>query len=150
MAYKEAVCCVLSSTALAPSIASHSNQLLTLLSFLPSSTSSKLKLVVFNPFWSGEMWQLMVSVKRSLHQRTRHRIADETMVTADGLCRVQGDGPRPSFFRTLLLAPLTLLGCFSPQHIAGEQGMWLSGELARASDRDFLMVRDSMRYAIYV
>lgn len=112
-------------------------------SFLPSSTCSI-------PFWSEEMWQLMVSVKRSLHQRTRHRIADETMVTVDGLCRVQGDGPRSSFFRTLLFAPFTLLGCFSPQNIAGEQGMWLSGELARASDRDFLMVRDSMRYAIYV
>ncbi|KAL8209128.1 hypothetical protein R6Q59_033485 [Mikania micrantha] len=50
----------------------------------------------------------------------------------------------------IIKAPLSLLSCLSSHsHVSGAtDGVWVSGELARMSEVNHLMVNDSMRYLI--
>lgn len=50
----------------------------------------------------------------------------------------------------IVLAPLSLLSCFSQPHPSGSaDGLWVSGgEFSQLSEMNHLMVNDSMRYAI--
>ncbi|KAK1423987.1 hypothetical protein QVD17_19298 [Tagetes erecta] len=96
--------------------------------------------------------QNMRSMKKS------PKVADESMF---------GEGNRPEFpnvaqytreglssgfgiIYNIIKAPLTLLSCLSSHpHISGAtDGVWVSGELARTSEANNLMVNDSMRYII--
>lgn len=53
-----------------------------------------------------------------------------------------------SMIYSVLRTPFSLLSCFSQPHVNGVDGMWVSGEFARISEVNHLMVNDSMRYAI--
>ncbi|KVI10650.1 uncharacterized protein LOC112507636 [Cynara cardunculus var. scolymus] len=62
----------------------------------------------------------------------------------------QGFSNGLSVIYSIVRAPLLLLSCLSSHpHISGAaDGVWVSGELARMSEVNHLMVNDSMRYAI--
>ncbi|XP_076904707.1 uncharacterized protein LOC143560254 [Bidens hawaiensis] len=86
------------------------------------------------------------------------KVADESMfVEGNGLefpNMAQHTRQRFSTHLTLIYniirAPLSLLSCLSSQTgISGAtDGVWVSGELARMSEVNHLMVNDSMRYVI--
>lgn len=54
-----------------------------------------------------------------------------------------------SLIYSIIRAPISLLSCLSshPPHAAAD-GVWVSGDFARISEINHLMVSDSMRYAI--
>ncbi|XP_076910795.1 uncharacterized protein LOC143568549 [Bidens hawaiensis] len=85
------------------------------------------------------------------------KVADESMfVEGNGLEFLNMAQHRQRFSTHLALiyniirAPLSLLSCLSSQPgISGAtDGVWVSGELARMSEVNHLMVNDSMRYVI--
>ncbi|KAM0029261.1 hypothetical protein Hdeb2414_s0018g00523651 [Helianthus debilis subsp. tardiflorus] len=53
-----------------------------------------------------------------------------------------------SIVYSILRAPLSLLSCLSSHPHSSADGAWVSGDLARMSEVNHLMVSDSMRYAI--
>ncbi|KAK2977003.1 hypothetical protein RJ640_013621 [Escallonia rubra] len=85
------------------------------------------------------------------------RVADENMVGdgngdifAPNVHRARQGWNGLSFICSIVRAPLSLLSCLTHPHINGADGVWVSGELARISEMNHLMVSDSMRYAILI
>lgn len=72
----------------------------------------------------------------------------ELPIFAHNLDRARQGRNGLSFIYSIVRAPLSLLSCLSHPHINGADGVWVSGELARVSEINHLMVSDSMRYAI--
>ncbi|KAH7674153.1 hypothetical protein IHE45_08G053700 [Dioscorea alata] len=106
---------------------------------------------------SSEMRRVLAAVKRRLNlTKKTARVADESSVgrgDGDGLIGnpVTGRGGSPfSGFFMLMLAPLEAVSYLVCRPGDGSGDVWPAGELPRASEMDYLMVRDSMRYAIYV
>ncbi|KAA8524800.1 hypothetical protein F0562_011223 [Nyssa sinensis] len=114
-----------------------------------------------NNLWlyTKRMWRMVAVMRRNLqNMRKSPRVADENMF-GDGngaeLAIFAGniDRRRPgwngiSVIYSIVRAPFSVLSCFSHPHINGADGVWASGELARISEMNHLMVSDSMRYAI--
>lgn len=94
------------------------------------------------------------------NMRKSPRVADENMFgdqgNGVGLPHNAAVAGRPrhgwhgfSVICSIVLAPLSLLSCLSHPHISGtDHGVWVSGDIARISEMNHLMVSDSMRYAI--
>ncbi|EEF27871.1 conserved hypothetical protein [Ricinus communis] len=89
--------------------------------------------------------------------RKSPRVADESMFINNGaefpifvreMDRSRHRWSGLSAIFSIVLAPLSLLSCFSQPHANGADGLWVSGELAQLSEMNHLMVNDSMRYAI--
>ncbi|XP_010252670.1 PREDICTED: uncharacterized protein LOC104594184 [Nelumbo nucifera] len=105
------------------------------------------------------MWRLLAAMKQNLQNiRTSARVADESVLGG-------GDGAQFPMFAhdverrrrgwnglsvlcNIVRAPLSFLSCISNPHVNGADGVWVSGEFARISELNHLMVSDSMRYAI--
>ncbi|KAG9443600.1 hypothetical protein H6P81_014940 [Aristolochia fimbriata] len=108
------------------------------------------------------MLRLLVNVRRALMKSSKRRVADESALgrgdhggveARDGALdgrRGGGGGAAAEGGLLIMRGLVALLGCVSPHQFNADEGLWLSGEISRASERDYLMVRDSMRYAIYV
>ncbi|KAK1439794.1 hypothetical protein QVD17_05614 [Tagetes erecta] len=63
----------------------------------------------------------------------------------------QGFSTHLGLIYNIIRAPLSLLSCLSSDQATirgGADGVWVSGELARISEVNHLMVNDSMRYVI--
>jgi len=99
------------------------------------------------------MWRLLAAMKRGLgisQYRKSSRVADESSMGP--LVLEQGQDRRASSLSVLLAivrAPMVVASCFAGQP-NGIEEVWASGEQPRTAEMDHLMVRDSMRYAIYV
>ncbi|XP_020530717.1 uncharacterized protein LOC110008330 [Amborella trichopoda] len=94
------------------------------------------------------------------------RVVDESNIAVApvNLPEIQpeiGRNPWKSGFLSIFRAPLAVLACVSRHEgdFPGEfpaswpesrDGVWFSGEIPRISEMNYLMVRDSMRYAIFV
>ncbi|KAM7498388.1 hypothetical protein LguiA_022802 [Lonicera macranthoides] len=105
------------------------------------------------------MRHIIVAMRRNLqNMRKSPRVADENMVEEGNgteLPIVVRNRERNrhgwtgfSIICNIVRAPLSLLSCLSHPHINGADGVWATGELARISEMNHLMVNDSMRYAI--
>ncbi|XP_057954827.1 uncharacterized protein LOC131148886 [Malania oleifera] len=94
------------------------------------------------------------ALRRNLqNMRKSSRVADESMFGRELPIFGYDDGGgrrRFAFISDLVRAPLWLLSCFcsQPHGSGGADGAWASGEFARISEVNHLMVSDSMRYAI--
>ncbi|KAI3769578.1 hypothetical protein L6452_00687 [Arctium lappa] len=96
------------------------------------------------------------------NKRKSRKVADESMFgegngaefpdIVDQHTIRQGFSNGLSVIYSIVRAPLLLLSCLSSHpHISGAaDGVWVSGELARISEVNHLMVNDSMRYAILI
>ena len=104
------------------------------------------------------MWQTLARLQWNMRNiKKSARVADESMIGgmngADFPILVR-DMDRPgrqsglSGLISILLAPLSIVSCFSQPHVNGADGMWVTGEFAQVSEMNHLMVNDSMRYAI--
>ncbi|XP_022136143.1 uncharacterized protein LOC111007908 [Momordica charantia] len=104
------------------------------------------------------MWRLAAELRRNLHNiRKSPRVADESMYGGGGgdgggivaeRDRRGGNSYGFSMIYSVLRTPFSVLCCFSQPHVNGADGLWVSGEFARISEVNHLMVSDSMRYAI--
>ncbi|CAK9133334.1 unnamed protein product [Ilex paraguariensis] len=105
------------------------------------------------------MWHTLAAMKRNLqNMRKSPRVADENMfgagngaelpIMADNMDRRRQGWNGLSVIYSIIRAPLSLLSCLANPHINVADGVWASGELARISELNHLMVSDSMRYAI--
>ncbi|KAJ6804266.1 uncharacterized protein M6B38_187245 [Iris pallida] len=113
------------------------------------------------------MWQLLKAVKRQLglpRRRKSSRVADESL--AGPLQAPPGDqqggggvrdGPTVGSLSVLLVivrAPLAVASCLVGKAGGGAEEVWGTStgreRRPRTAEMDQLMVRDSMRYAIYV
>lgn len=107
------------------------------------------------------MRRILVAMRQNLQNiRKSPRVADENMFgdhgNGAGLPVYEQNTGRTrhgwnnglSIICSIVRAPLSLLSCLSHPHISGADGVWVSGELARISEMNHLMVSDSMRYAI--
>lgn len=90
-------------------------------------------------------------------RRKSPRVADENMFGDNGngvgLPILAQNRTRQGWYGltvicSIVRAPLSLLSCLSHPHINNADGVLASGELARMSEMNNLMVSDSMRYAI--
>ncbi|KAJ6829175.1 uncharacterized protein M6B38_360215 [Iris pallida] len=101
------------------------------------------------------MWQLLKAMKRQLSIRRRQkssRVADESAVgslQALNQAHVDRSVSSLSVLLVIVRAPLAVASCLMGQ-TDGMEEAWASGEQPRTAEMDHLMVRDSMRYAIYV
>ncbi|XP_023530311.1 uncharacterized protein LOC111792917 [Cucurbita pepo subsp. pepo] len=98
------------------------------------------------------MWRLAAAVRSKLHniRKRSPRVADESMFSGggvDGGGRVVDGGDRRernshgvSIIYNVLRTPFSFLSCFSHPHVNGVDGMWVSGEFARISEVNHLMV----------
>lgn len=101
---------------------------------------------------------ILVAMRQNLqNMRKSPRVADENMfgdhgngaglpVFAQNTGRTRWNGI--SVICSIVRAPLSLLSCLSHRQNNGADGVWMSGEMARISEMNHLMVSDSMRYAI--
>ncbi|XP_010035451.2 uncharacterized protein LOC104424666 [Eucalyptus grandis] len=95
-------------------------------------------------------------------RRKSSRVADEAMLgggnradlpifvrDADGRAE-RGWSGLPVLFHGVFRAMVSVVSCFSPPHVNGTDGMWVSGHEFghQASEMNHLIVSDSMRYAI--
>uniref|UniRef100_A0A2P2JC32 Uncharacterized protein n=1 Tax=Rhizophora mucronata TaxID=61149 RepID=A0A2P2JC32_RHIMU len=88
--------------------------------------------------------------------RKSPRVADESMFrevngAAGGQCPIVDRAHRRNGFSAVfgvVLAPFTILSCFSEPRVSGADGLWLSGEFEHLSEMSYLMVNESMRYAM--
>ncbi|CAK9133388.1 unnamed protein product [Ilex paraguariensis] len=103
------------------------------------------------------MLRILAVMRRNLGRKSP-RVADENMfgdgngaelpTIARNIDR-RGQGRNGlSVIYGLLRAPVSLISCLSNPHINVADGVWVSGDLARISEVNHLMVSDSMRYAI--
>ncbi|KAJ8749167.1 hypothetical protein K2173_018638 [Erythroxylum novogranatense] len=107
------------------------------------------------------MWRSLARLGLNMRNiRKSPRVADESMFR--GMNMINGteyptlvrDMDRPhrwnafSAIISIVLAPISILSCFSQPHVNGADGLWLSGEFEQLSEMNHLMVNDSMRYAI--
>ncbi|KAF8414203.1 hypothetical protein HHK36_002203 [Tetracentron sinense] len=101
------------------------------------------------------MWHLLVMMKRSLKNISKSsRVADENILRGGNRAELPTfnhnmDGrPRRwnglSVLHSIVRAPLSYLSCFSHSHFNGADGVWVSGEFARASEINHLMVSDTL------
>lgn len=97
------------------------------------------------------MWQLLAAMKRGLgigRYKKSARVADESSLGPLAHDQLQeGSRSTLSVLLAIVRAPMVVATCFAPN---GMEEVWASGERPRTSEMDHLMVRDSMRYAIYV
>ncbi|KAG8640513.1 uncharacterized protein LOC110607968 [Manihot esculenta] len=111
------------------------------------------------------MWRSLARLRRNMQNiRKSPRVADESMF---GGMNINHGAEYPIFVRDMervpqrwsrgfsavfrvVLAPLSIISCFSPPHTnSGGDRMWVSGaDFAQLSEMNHLMVNDSMRYAI--
>lgn len=104
------------------------------------------------------MWRRLARLRRNMENiRKSPRVADESMfggVNGVEFPILVHDIDRPrrwdgfSAIFSIVLAPLSILSCFSQPHVNGADGLWVSGEFAQLSEMNHIMVNDSMRYAI--
>lgn len=100
------------------------------------------------------MRHMLVTMRQNLqNMRKSPRVADESMFGDQGNGVVNAGRARHgwngfSVLCSIVLAPLSLLSCLSYPPISGTDGVWVSGDIARISEMNHLMVSDSMRYAI--
>lgn len=127
-------------------------------SLSPSTNAHTQKYSIYSSKIPTTMPRLLVAMKQKLLRATKKRVADESSI---------GNGPELpvggqqlshrhtawsaiSSLYHILRAPMVLMGCIDPNQINGADDMWVSGEFSTTSEMNYLMVRDSMRYAIYV
>ncbi|KAK1295931.1 hypothetical protein QJS10_CPB15g01551 [Acorus calamus] len=107
------------------------------------------------------MLRFLAAVARSLMRPTRKgsRVVDESAFRGGGdggdeaaaAAAGGGGGGGLSLLSRIARAPLHVISCMAhADDVDLSAAVWASGELSRPSDLDYLMVRDSMRYAIYV
>ncbi|PKI64210.1 hypothetical protein CRG98_015397 [Punica granatum] len=113
------------------------------------------------------MWRILAIVRRNLHNmRKSSRVIDADaygggrimneqghaqVLTRDGGDVDVGQNPGLSMVCGVLIrAPLSILStCFVHPHVSNRaDGAWVSGDFARASEMNQLMVSDSIRYAL--
>lgn len=104
------------------------------------------------------MWRTLARLQQNMRNvKKSARVADESMIGGMNGAEhpiLVGDMDRASRWNgfsglmSFLLAPLSIVSCFSQPHVNGADGMWVTGEFAQVSEMNHLMVNDSMRYAI--
>lgn len=99
------------------------------------------------------MWQVLAAMKRSLgissqYKKKSSRVADESSVgpalVLDQAGRDRTAGSTLSVLLAVVRASMVVASCFVPNGTV--EDVWAP----RSAEMDHLMVRDSMRYAIYV
>ncbi|XP_057439836.1 uncharacterized protein LOC130731568 [Lotus japonicus] len=101
------------------------------------------------------MWHLLAAVTRNLHNtRKSSKVADENMFQQGNTVEMFGHerGRRQhgwGLVLSILQAPMSMLSCVSHPQVNGPDGVWVTGgEFSQISEMNYLMVSDSMRYAI--
>lgn len=104
------------------------------------------------------MLRLLAATKQKLLRATKKRVADESALGNGPELPVEGQEldrrhvawSAASSLYHILRAPMVLIGCIDPNQINDADGVWVSNEFSSTSEMNYLMVRDSMRYAIYL
>ncbi|GMI70927.1 hypothetical protein like AT5G35732 [Hibiscus trionum] len=103
------------------------------------------------------MWRIIVVLQRNLRKMKKSpRVADENMYGGGDNNNDGVNGAAEMPIRTTGTASrrswngLSLVSCFSQPRVNGVDGVWVSTEFAQISDMNHFMVRDSMRYAIFM
>ncbi|KAK6918767.1 hypothetical protein RJ641_017189 [Dillenia turbinata] len=100
------------------------------------------------------MWSRLAAISRNVQNiRKSPRVADENMLGENfgrEMERRRNHRNGSPIIYSILRAPFSLFSCFSHPHGNGIDGVWVSGELAHISEMNYLMVSDSMRYAILI
>ncbi|KAF8391647.1 hypothetical protein HHK36_023954 [Tetracentron sinense] len=96
------------------------------------------------------MLHLLATLKRKLKNiRKGSRVGDENMPTFVHDMNGTRQLPRWNGLSVLYRVVTEPLSCFCHSHANGADGLWVSGEYGQMSaDINYLMVNDSMRYAI--
>ncbi|CAI9782288.1 unnamed protein product [Fraxinus pennsylvanica] len=100
-------------------------------------------------------------MRRNLHNMKKSsRVADENILTnengaelpivVDRRMRSRGWNNWLSVLYGIARVPTSLLSCLSHPRMNAIDGVWVSSELAQTPEVNHLLVRDSMRYAIFM
>ncbi|KAI3675165.1 hypothetical protein L1987_84750 [Smallanthus sonchifolius] len=102
------------------------------------------------------LYRILSAIMRNMKKSPK--VADESMFGEGNRLEFpniaqhtrQGFSAHLALIYNIIRAPLSLLSCLSsePSISGATDGVWVSGELARMSEVNHLMVNDSMRYVI--
>ncbi|CAA2984629.1 Hypothetical predicted protein [Olea europaea subsp. europaea] len=101
------------------------------------------------------------AIRRNLHNMKKSsRVADENIlpnedgvelpIFVDRRIRTRRWNNGLSVLYGIARVPILLLSCLSHPRMNATDGVWVSSELAQTSEVNHLLVRDSMRYAIFM
>ncbi|KAL2474534.1 hypothetical protein Adt_35270 [Abeliophyllum distichum] len=104
---------------------------------------------------------MLSAMRRNLHNMKKSsRVADENIlpnqdgpelpIFVDRRIRSRGWNNGLSVLYGIARVPISLLSCLSHPRMNATDGVWVSSELAQMSEVNHLVVRDSMRYAIFM